>query len=71
MPRYKYESAQDWLQTKVNALAAAEDVNGLASIVVSVVTMLDGDQIQEVFEREMSDDGYFDDQDAPSDDEEE
>lgn len=55
MRRYKYESAQQWLQQKI-AQANLED---LRSIAVSLASELDEDRIQDLFQDEMEADGFF------------
>ena len=59
MPANLYDSAQEWLQAKVQKLQASKNVDELASLVTSILDLLDGDQIQDVFQSEMADDGFF------------
>jgi hypothetical protein len=56
MPKYKWDSPQEWLTGKINA---TDDVSVLRSIMTSVIDRLDSDQIQDVFQSEMDKDGYF------------
>lgn len=56
MTKYKWDSPQEWLSQKINA---TDDVAKLRGIVTSVVDLLDADEIQDTFQSEMDDDGYF------------
>jgi len=56
MTKYKWSSPQEWLQQKI---AATDDIGKLRGIVTSVVDKLDSDEIQDVFQAEMDEDGYF------------
>lgn len=60
MSSYKYESAQAWLQQKILETPAAE----LVSLASELAQHLDADEIQDVFESEMDQDGFFIDLDA-------
>lgn len=53
---YKYASPHEWLSQKV--VNAGEDV--LRAMLNAVIPSLDSDTIQDLFQEEMSEDGYFD-----------
>lgn len=57
---YKYAHPADWLQGKINKIAANNDVEGLKAIALQLGNSLDGDTIQDEFQSEMDADGYFD-----------
>ncbi len=52
---YKWDSPADWLADKINDARIPE----LASIANALLTLVDNDQIQDVFQAEMDADGYF------------
>ncbi len=56
MVKYKYESAHDWLNQKIQRI---NDIKVLKDMLVSIITELDGDIIQDIFQKEMDRDGYF------------
>ena len=62
----EYPSAHDWLDCKLSAIAHDipsgrwdGKVTELVSIAKELSLKLDGDQIQELFQSDMEDDGYF------------
>ena len=57
---YRWNHPHEWLSEKIDDLVCAGDVQGLRSLVVSVMGLLDGDAIQDVFQSEMDGDQYFD-----------
>jgi hypothetical protein len=60
MPRYKWDSPLDWLMEK----AGSWDIQTLYNEFSAVVqTKLDSDQIQDLYQKEMQEDGYFRDLD--------
>ena len=56
MSKYRYESSHHWLADKIQRTS---DINELKGIINSVLEYLDSDNIQDVFENEMDEDGYF------------
>lgn len=61
--RHKYESAREWLDGKIEqAMAEARggNLNDIQSIVNSLVTHMDDDTIQQEFQSDMENDGFFD-----------
>jgi hypothetical protein len=67
MARYKWEHAQDWLQDRI--AGAGEDE--LLELAKAMAGTLDGDQIQDLFQDAMDNDGFFDDLDEQEEDEQE
>lgn len=61
MARYKYTDAHDWLEERITGTS---DLDYLRGIIRALAGKCDGDDMQELFQREMSDDGYFTDLDA-------
>lgn len=53
---YRWKNPHHWLMDKMR------EANGgqLLNITVALLRMVDADQIQDRFEREMDEDGYFD-----------
>jgi len=55
--QYKWKSPRDWLLYKVNhEWDESEKVHAL----ISILDLLDADDIQDIFQGEMDMDGYFD-----------
>jgi len=54
--KYKWSHPGEWLLDKINN---TEDVAELRSIARSCVDALDSDKIQDIFQSEMNNDGYF------------
>jgi hypothetical protein len=65
MARYKWESAHDWLYWKVCSLENTNDARELATMFRMVLSSLDGDSLQDLFQDDMEEDGYFQDLDQP------
>lgn len=61
MARHIYSSAHDWLNSRINALEAGEDAKELASLFRSLLAggSIDNDAIQDVFQSDMDNDGFF------------
>ena len=51
---------QEWLLHKCQQKAQAEDSAYLFGVIVELMHQLDGDIIQDAFQSEMDEDGYFD-----------
>jgi hypothetical protein len=68
MAKYKFENAHDWLDSYLTRLAEANDVAALFSEAKNLALMLDADQIQDEYQTEMDNDGYFDDEESSDDD---
>ena len=78
-PRYRWESPQDWLGDRINELlheaqggrlSLAQDaaISGLATIANTIVNgtlNVDSDSVQDAFQDDMEDAGYFIDLDKP------
>lgn len=60
-PRYKWDHPSEWLEQRIQTLTTQEDHIELASIAHALAGRLDGDSIQDLFQAEMDDDGYFQD----------
>lgn len=74
MPRYRWEHPQDWFLETASALLANPTEGNTATLrgmLVCLVSTLDDDTIQDVFQADMDEDGYFQDLDAPDPDAEE
>lgn len=66
MPSYKWDSPASWLLDRINDA----DVVDLRGIARELTELVDNDSIQNVFQSDMSADGYFDDLDKASDEDE-
>lgn len=62
---YKYANAHDWLEERITGTS---DLDYLRGIIRSLAGKCDGDDLQDIFQSEMSADGYFDDLDAEEED---
>ena len=58
--RYKWDSPGEWLSEKIQSLEVL-DFYKLKDIATSMLTVLDGDQLQDLFQDDMDNEGYFDD----------
>ena len=56
---YKFESAHDWLSKTITEKQSQGQIDWLAEALRSLMLGLDGDAIQDAFQSEMDDDGYF------------
>jgi len=62
MAKYKWDSAREWLDQKVEEIAARNDSRSMAELVSiynTIVAHLDNDTIQDDFQSEMDADGFF------------
>ena len=55
----RWSNPQEWLSDKIGQLADKDEMNEIVTIAHSLMNMLDADQIQDGFQQEMTDDGYF------------
>jgi hypothetical protein len=69
MSQDKYEGPHDWLYKHVQDAAGKYDIQDLVNIIHCLGDMVDGDQIQGVFQDDMAYDGYFDNEDDEEDEE--
>lgn len=53
---YKYASAHEWLREHLSSI---EDVEMLRQLAYQFARKMDGDDIQDLFEKEMDADGFF------------
>lgn len=53
---YKYKSAHEWLK---ESLQREDDLGKLRAMAFTFAREMDGDAIQELFEKEMDADGFF------------
>ena len=54
---YKWSHPIEWLEEKIEAEELGDlDAQGIAR---AIAGLLDGDQIQDLFQKDMDDDGYF------------
>ena len=65
MARYKYENAHEWLMEKAAGWPMHQLFQEFQTLVLNHV---DGDTIQELYQREMDEDGYFVDLDSKPED---
>ena len=63
---YKYANAHDWLEERITGTS---DLDYLRGIIRSLAGECYGDDLQDIFQSEMSGDGYFVDLDAEEEDE--
>lgn len=59
MPKYRHDSAHEWLDDRITSLSRPTKVADLAAIARDLMSKLDGDQIQDLFQSDMSADGFF------------
>ena len=59
MAQYKWQNPQEWLKDRLNRLADEDEMNGILSIAGDLLGLLDYDKIQDLYQQEMTDDGYF------------
>lgn len=57
---YSWEHPSDWLGDKIDAYANAKNLNELRALANHLMSKLDEDDIQDLFQPEMDADGYFD-----------
>lgn len=58
--QYKWANPNDWFRSHINKLEARSDCERLAGIIWILLTAIDDEEIQELFQEEMDQDGYFD-----------
>jgi hypothetical protein len=56
---YKWASPGEWLEDRLNRYAESDDMNAIHHIAQELLTKLDSDQIQDLFQDEMDAEGYF------------
>lgn len=56
MPKYKWETPYEWLMDKVNDMSEQD----LKNTVLNIARKCDSDTLQDIFESDMDEDGYFD-----------
>lgn len=67
MARYKWDSAVEWLTDKAQGLARNNDSAELLSIINTLASGIDNDTVQDHFQSEMEEDGFFTDLDKEKD----
>lgn len=60
--KYKWDNPSDWLRFHLNTLEGERKFDELTKIAWLLVTELDDDAIQDLFQDEMDEDGYFDEE---------
>ena len=55
--KFRWNSPQEWLEEK---LRGTDDPIELHAYATSLLSLLDADQVQDLFQSEMAADGYFD-----------
>jgi len=63
MATYKWDSPAEWLDKKIQKLSDSGDVTGLCQILRDILPNIDNDIIQNIYQEEMDEDGYFEDLD--------
>jgi len=58
--RFRWECPHEWLQWRTRQAIEEEDNTWLRVTIDTLARVLDHDQLRELFEREMDQDGYFD-----------
>lgn len=69
MARYKWAHPAEWLEEKMQEAAQEGKVHELYSYAQSMMGRLDQDALQDLFQAEMAEDGYFEDLDKKENDE--
>ena len=64
MPRYKYESAHAWFEELLHRTGRDEGAAGLEQLARMLAQGVNEDTLQDLFQNEMEEDGYFDNLDA-------
>ena len=65
MPRYKYESAREWLYARCEEYVRDGRADRLFNLLSDLIQNASEDDLQDAYQSEMSDDGFFDDLDRP------
>lgn len=63
MPTYRWDSPREWLDEKIDKLANAGDANGLHEVLIDLLPNIDSDIVQNIYQSEMDEDGFFEDLD--------
>lgn len=58
-PTGKWETPADWLDNKIDNLTDDNDILNLQTICKHLLNLADNDQLQDLFQQEMDEDGYF------------
>lgn len=56
MPKYKWDNPTEWLSEQIDS---CENFHELRSYANALLSLVDNDQIQDLFQAEMDADGYF------------
>jgi hypothetical protein len=56
---YRWGHPSEWLNWKLTELAQADKLDEILGIARELATAIDGDTIQDLFQSDMYDDGYF------------
>jgi len=59
MAQYKWRNAQEWLEDRLNRLADEDDMNAILSFAIDLVRQVDNDILQDLYQQEMTDAGFF------------
>jgi hypothetical protein len=59
---YRWQSPLAWLRWKIDELTIGNNIIALSTMFIVLAITLDNDQIQDVFERDMDKDGYFEEE---------
>ena len=59
MPKYRWNTAHEWLLDKVDQYKINNNHNELADLLYSIIPELDPDIIVDTFQGDMDKDGYF------------
>jgi hypothetical protein len=65
MPRYKYESVHEWLYERCDECVRDGRADRLFNFLRPLIQEASADQLQDIYQSDMSEDGYFNDLDRP------
>lgn len=57
--RYRYDNPHEWLESHIAELDIDDNRLELLAIIRALASVLDSDQIQDLFQSDMDADGYF------------
>jgi hypothetical protein len=65
--QYKWDSPQEWLASLIQTRIKANDHEGVSELLMAIVNSgkLDSDDLQDIFQSDMDEDGYFTPDPAP------
>lgn len=69
MSNYRWDSASEWLLEKVRE--KSDDPSYLMGVIDCLIDKVDSDDIQDIFQSEMDEDGYFNEENDNEEEEDE